>query len=116
MQLTPKLPPGRANRKARHYADQVRRLRAEGYTLEAIREALCDAGVAVSLSTVRREANRPQSLLEMEHLREATLPLEATAPGAQRAVGEGVESRADRDAAGPFPNVMAVLRQIFGSR
>jgi hypothetical protein len=58
MQLTPRLPPGRKSRKALAYASEIRRLRAEGYTNEAIREALADAGVKVSRSTVHREASR----------------------------------------------------------
>ena len=58
MQLKPMRPPGRATRKARQYAVDIQRLRAEGHSLEAIRLALLDAGVAVSVSTVRREAAR----------------------------------------------------------
>ena len=45
-------------RKARHFEIEIVQLRAQGYTLEAIRRALADAGVHVSISTVRREANR----------------------------------------------------------
>ncbi len=59
MQLTPRLPPGRKSRKALAFADEIRRLRALGYTNEAIRQALADAGVEVSSSTVHREATRP---------------------------------------------------------
>ena len=58
MPLTPKGPPGRSSRKALLYAREVQRLRAEGYSLEAIRLALLDVGVTVSLSTVSREAAR----------------------------------------------------------
>lgn len=58
MQLTPRLPPGRKSRKALAFADEIRRLRALGYTTEAIRQALADAGIAVSASTVHREATR----------------------------------------------------------
>lgn len=61
MALTPRRPPGRLSRKARAYASDIRRLYAEGYTLEAIREALADEGVVVSKSTVQRElAWRPR--------------------------------------------------------
>lgn len=59
MQLTPRLPPGRKSRKALAFADEIRRLRALGYTNDAIRQALADAGVNVSSSTVHREATRP---------------------------------------------------------
>jgi hypothetical protein len=57
--LTPAQPPGRITRKARHYVPQIIRLREQGYTLEAIQQSLAAAGVAVSISTVRREAMRP---------------------------------------------------------
>jgi cytosine/adenosine deaminase-related metal-dependent hydrolase len=56
--LVPRCPPGRTNRKARAYSAEILRLRAQGYGLEAIREALADAGVHVSNSTVQREAAR----------------------------------------------------------
>lgn len=56
--LAPVQPPGRRSRKARAYADQIRALQAVGYTLDAIRDALAAAGVAVSRSTVHREAMR----------------------------------------------------------
>ena len=58
MRLTPKHPPGRVNRKAREFEPEIIRLRSEGYTCEAIRAALADIGVDVSLSTVQREAAR----------------------------------------------------------
>lgn len=58
MDLCPKLPPGRANRRALAFADEICRLRAAGYSFEAIRVALLDAGVNVSRSTVKREAAR----------------------------------------------------------
>lgn len=58
LRLTPRHPPGRSSRKARAYAAEIGRLHALGYTLDAIRTALADVGVIVSLSTVRREAIR----------------------------------------------------------
>jgi hypothetical protein len=61
MKLSPKSPPGRQNRKARAFSDEIARLRNEGYTCDAIREALADAGVLVSKSTVQRELARPSS-------------------------------------------------------
>lgn len=57
--LLPTQAPGRLTRKARHYFPQIVQLRALGYTLEAIQQALAAVGVPVSLSTVRREAMRP---------------------------------------------------------
>jgi hypothetical protein len=58
MKLAPKHPPGRRTRKARAFEAEIRQLRGEGYTFEAIRAALADAGVHVSRSTVQREADR----------------------------------------------------------
>ncbi len=58
MKLAPKDPPGRSTRRARGYATDIRQLRAQGYTFEAIREALVEAGVKVSKSTVQREIRR----------------------------------------------------------
>ncbi|MFG6433047.1 hypothetical protein [Roseateles sp. LYH14W] len=56
--LQPKEPPGQRTRKARRFGDEIRRLHAEGYSLESIRETLAEAGVVVSWSTVQREAAR----------------------------------------------------------
>jgi len=61
VRLNPKLPPGRVNRKARAFEPEIARLRSQGYTCEAIRAALADIGVNVSLSTVQREAARSKS-------------------------------------------------------
>jgi len=61
MRLTPLQPPGRITRKARAYEADIARLRSQGYTLEAIRQALADAGIDVSLSTVWREALRSRN-------------------------------------------------------
>ena len=58
MRLNPKDAPGRVNRKARAFEQEIVRLRSEGYTCEAIRAALADVGVDVCLSTVQREARR----------------------------------------------------------
>jgi hypothetical protein len=58
MNLTPLRPPGSGARKARAFSAEMARLRAQGYTFEAIREALAAAGVQVSNSTVQREIAR----------------------------------------------------------
>jgi len=58
MQLKPRRPPGRVDRKTWQYAVDIQRLRAEGPSLEAVRLALLDVSVTVSVSTVRREAAR----------------------------------------------------------
>lgn len=60
MHLEPKRPPGRIDRKAADYAAEIVRLRAAGYTYEAIREALVDVGIELSQSALRREVRRWQ--------------------------------------------------------
>lgn len=58
MPLQARRPPGHAKRKALTYAADIVSLRSQGHSLLAIREALEDAGVLVSISTVRREVLR----------------------------------------------------------
>lgn len=58
MELKPKGPPGRPNRKALQFNAEIHRLRAEGYSIEAIRMALRDVGIEVGSTTVRREIAR----------------------------------------------------------
>ena len=58
MRLIPRKPPGRLSRKALAFESEISRLRAEGHTCEAIRQALLDAGLSVSRSTVKREVAR----------------------------------------------------------
>ncbi len=55
MSLQARRPPGHAKRKALTYAADIVSLRSQGHSYSAIREALEDAGVLVSISTVRRE-------------------------------------------------------------
>ena len=73
MRLNPKHPPGLVNRKARAFEPEIARLRSEGYTCEAIRAALADIGVDVSLSTVQREAVRCLKRRSSFVVKEATL-------------------------------------------
>jgi hypothetical protein len=58
VELHPKRPPGRTDRKAALYASEIGRLRSAGYTYEAIREALADVGIELSTSALRREVRR----------------------------------------------------------
>lgn len=58
MKLVPADPPGRSSRKAKRFAQDMRELRAQGYTFEAIRMALAAVGVHVSNATVQREVAR----------------------------------------------------------
>jgi hypothetical protein len=51
----------------------MHRLRAEGHTLNSIREALLDVGVTVSLSTVRREVARPATQWELDRMQQMRL-------------------------------------------
>ena len=60
MQLQPRRQPGRTDRKAAAYASEILQLRTEGYTYEAIREALADVGIELSTSALRREIRRRQ--------------------------------------------------------
>ncbi|MBL8388636.1 MAG: hypothetical protein JNK17_10515 [Hydrogenophaga sp.] len=58
MKLVPTDPPGRSSRKAKRFAQDMRELRTQGYTFEAIRMALAAVGVHVSNATVQREVAR----------------------------------------------------------
>jgi hypothetical protein len=58
LQLQPNEPPGHRSRKARSFELQIVQLRQQGYSLDAIRAALAEAGTTVSRSTVHREATR----------------------------------------------------------
>ncbi len=58
MKLSPTIPPGRPNRKARAFEAEIARLCEEGYGCKAIHQALTAAGVLVSKSTVQREVAR----------------------------------------------------------
>jgi hypothetical protein len=58
MELQPSEPPGHAKRKLRGYVSEIARLRAEGYTIRAVHQALIKAGVNVAWATVQREAAR----------------------------------------------------------
>ena len=85
MKLAPTGPPGRITRKARAFAAEIRQLRDQGYTFEAIRAALADAGVHVSSSTVRREATKTAARVSAMHSVRtvASNPLPPQPPGPQ---------------------------------
>ncbi|HRH85366.1 MAG TPA: hypothetical protein PLO41_00845 [Rubrivivax sp.] len=90
MNLVPVRPPGPNARKARAFAAEIARLRAQGYTFEAIREALADVGVLVSNSTVQREAARAATEHPAGTLAKALdmSPRETQAPSATSAAGQ----------------------------
>lgn len=58
MKLSPTIAPGRPNRKARAFSVEIARLVMDGYGCKAIHQALTDAGLLVSKSTVQREVAR----------------------------------------------------------
>jgi hypothetical protein len=92
MTLAPKLPPGRANRKALQYAADIHRLRRAGYTFSAIRQALLDVGLHVSLSTVKREgARRFPSAIPVAPVAAALVPMPS--PASRPADGLAVPAR-----------------------
>jgi hypothetical protein len=74
MALTPKLPPGRANRKALAYTAEIQRLRVSGYSFEAIRLMLLDAGLDVSRTTIKREAAKRPVVVPAVRQRPAPQP------------------------------------------
>jgi hypothetical protein len=61
MSLQTRRPPGHGKRKALTYAADIVNLRGQGHSYSAIREALEDAGILVSISTVRREVLKGMS-------------------------------------------------------
>lgn len=90
MKLTPTDPPGRSSRKARRFAQDMRELRAQGYTFEAIRMALAAVGVHVSNATVQREVARA-----------------ATSRGVVPAVDSGLRPGNELTAPAPMPSTAA---------
>lgn len=80
MRIKPNEPPGHARRKLRAVVDEIQRLRNEGYTIRAIRQALEDAGVKVAWSTVQREAARLATPSPTEKLEPKARRDQITAP------------------------------------
>ena len=79
MQIVPPRPPGRSDRKAGAYTSEILRLRALGYTFEAIREGLNIAGIQVSESALRREVKRSLRL-SLTQDRACRSPISTTPP------------------------------------
>jgi hypothetical protein len=95
MDLTPKLPPGRANRKALAFAAEIHRLRAAGYSFEAIRLTLREAGVEVSRTTVKREAAKRPAVApaaRQRHAPQPPPPIPASVPAVAATLQEPAES------------------------
>lgn len=94
MSLQTRRPPGHGKRKALTYAADIVSLRGQGHSYSAIREALEDAGVLVSVSTVRREVLKGTSAT-------AALKPAVEAPAAQ--LGLVTRSKAVSALTGPQP-------------
>jgi hypothetical protein len=90
MKLVPAVPPGRSSRKARAFAREICELRAQGFTFEAIRQALAAAGVHVSNTTVQREAARASTGRESRPAA-ATVQSENVSPPASPDATPGAE-------------------------
>ncbi len=86
MELTPNEPPGHGRRKLRSHLAEIHRLRAEGYTIRAIHQALENAGIDVSWATVQREVVRPERTSKPTGKRIAQVP---SAPQSDPAVTRG---------------------------
>ena len=80
MSLTPRRPPGRLSRKALEFQPEISRLHFEGHTCEAIRQALLDAGLSVSRSTVKREVARLAKRRPAAEARSAAVSLASQQP------------------------------------
>lgn len=109
MQLQPRREPGRRDRKAAAYAVEIVRLRDEGYTFEAIREALADVGIQLSESALRREVRRQQRPPEragsgVRPASRTSAPAPAPSPPASVAAGSAPAGSSGREIAEAFFN------------
>jgi len=114
MRLTPRRPPGHGKRKALAYADDIISLRVQGHSLSAIREALEDVGVVVSISTVRREALRDASATAAP--RPAAVPPRSFAGSTTRAeVGRALSVIGAESGSTPLPG-KAIAEEFMRAR
>jgi hypothetical protein len=88
----------------------IQRLRRAGYTFSAIRLALLEAGISVSLTTIKREAARqdivaarPSASLVMQHLPPSAAP-DAVSPPALPGNPVMAPGTSSRDIAAAFFN------------
>ena len=119
IKLVPSEPPGRSSRKARRFAPEMRALRAQGYTFEAIRLALASSGVHVSNATVQREVARASEAASvgqglgsrarpdelppaLTHLQESALPSPSTTPQSPQVVSVETDMRSGKEIAEAF--------------
>lgn len=119
MELQPKRPPGRTDRKAARYAADIARLRSAGYTYEAIREALADVGLAVSTSALRREVLRLRQRsphASSRQQRAAALPIDtAPSPSIASPVPTSASSHAPPMPVAPLPRAPPPLAPNGGT-
>ncbi len=94
MSLQTRRPPGHGRRKALTYAADIIKLRGQGHSYSAIREALEDAGVLVSISTVRREVLKGTS---------TTAALKPSVEGPASQLGLATRSKAAIPVTAPHP-------------
>jgi hypothetical protein len=94
MSLQTRRPPGHGKRKALTYAADIVSLRDQGHSYSAIREALEDAGVVVSISTVRREVLKGTS---------ATAALKSAVEAPASRPGLATRSKATSPVTAPHP-------------
>jgi len=99
VRLVPTQSPGRGTRKARDFACEIVELRSQGYTLDAIRAALADAGVYVTISTVWREANRVKCPPRGKPVAQSSLPSPTPASPSRQAAQRSDSSSATRSVA-----------------
>jgi hypothetical protein len=113
MSLQTRRPPGHAKRKALTYAADIIGLRVQGHSFAAIREALEDAGVLVSISTVRREAMRSPSATAV--LEPAPAPPRPCVGPAHGVVGSPVAATASAPRATALPG-KAIAEEFMRGR
>ena len=101
MKLIPKTPAGRSNRKARAFTAEIARLCRDGYGCAAIQEALAEAGMQVSLSTVQGEV-----------VRAARQPTRSAGHG----LGAAIDPASPRPAASPAITPPVQADKSFSSR
>lgn len=106
MQLQPARQPGRNDRKAASYVEEILRLRAQGYTYEAIREALADVGVVLSITSLRREVVRRQ-------LQPGSLGRERIAAVAPTSAGQSSLSMSTRSSSPGAPSGRQIAEAFF---
>lgn len=101
VKLVPLQPPGRITRKARDFEADIVQLRAQGYTLDAIRQALDAAGVQVSISTIRRESLRSALAIPASPMTNAKGPALMPTVSSQETTSVAVPARLVSTAASP---------------